>query len=73
MNLELLKREDEARVEMMESLAAFTKEVAAGKASPEQISYMAEVAKLVDTQRYDKLRSAAISQLDESASILRRL
>lgn len=41
-NSELQRRDDEVRVEMMESLATFSKQVAEGKATPEQIEYIGE-------------------------------
>lgn len=49
-------REDVARIEMMEQLAAFSGRVANGEATSEEIAFMTEVAKTVDQSKENRLR-----------------
>lgn len=69
-NAELVNRERLAHVSLMESLAEFSKVVAKGEATPEQIAYMSEMAKLVDQEKYERIKREVHHRLGSGMDFL---
>lgn len=69
-NAELVNRERLAHVSLMESLAEFSKVVVKGEAIPEQIAYMSEMAKLVDQEKYERIKREVHHRMGSSMDLL---
>ena len=67
---EVLNRERLAQVSILESFAKFTEKVIEGEATPEQIAYMSEMAKIFDQEKYERIKREVHHRLGSSLDFL---
>lgn len=67
---DVVNRERLAHVSMMETLAEFSKVVAKGEATPEQIAFMSEMAKVFDKEKYERVKREVHRRMGSSFDYL---